>query len=541
MPTVAKERVADRRTLVRMATSRRTLAVAAGQARSTSRSPLDAPAQYVKGVGPARAEQLARLGLHTVEDLLYHVPRRYEDRSHLASIASLVPGQRQATQGAVLALSEKRHGTYQFVAALSDETGVLPAIWFGQRYLRRDIRRGSRLIVYGRVERSGRLQMMVEEFEILTGDDDDTLHTGRIVPMHPATEGLSPRVLRTIIARALDEYLDALPELLPDHIRKQQGLARHQEAVRNLHFPSSMEDAEAAHRRLAFDELLVLQLGVLMRKQAVRVVEKGIRYKRRGGLLAQFVATLPYSLTAAQHRVLGDVTGDLYSPRPMNRLLQGDVGSGKTVVAAAALWLCVGGGCQGALMAPTEILAEQHYLTFRRLLAPLGVRLALVTGSRRRPDRDRIRDALRAGGVAVAIGTHALLEEGVEFARLGLVVVDEQHKFGVLQRAELRQKGEHPDVLVMTATPIPRTLSMTLYGDLDASVLDEMPPGRGVIKTYVRGPEKRPEVYQWVRQQVAGGHRVYVVCPLIEESDKLHAAAAVHPAGRLRPGGIAAG
>jgi ATP-dependent DNA helicase RecG len=295
-----------------------------------------------------------------------------------------------------------------------------------------------------------------------------------------------------------------------------------------------MDDAAAAHRRLAFDELLVLQLGVLMRKHAVRVVEKGIRYKRRDGLLAQFVATLPYSLTAAQRRVLDDVTADLYSPRPMNRLLQGDVGSGKTVVAAAALWLCVGGGYQGALMAPTEILAEQHYLTFRRFLAPLGVRLALVTGSKKRSDRNRIREALAAGEVDVAVGTHALLEEGVEFDRLGLVVVDEQHKFGVLQRAELRQKGEHPDVLVMTATPIPRTLSMTLYGDLDVSILDEMPPGRGAIKTYVRPPEKRPEVYQWVRQQVDGGHRAYVVCPLIEESDKLQAEAAIHLADRLR-------
>lgn len=516
-----------------MPTSRPT-AVATGQARSASRSVHDIPAQYVKGVGPARAEQLARLGLHTVEDLFYHQPHRYEDRSHLATIASLRPGLKQTTQGVVLALSEKRYGKHQFVAALSDDTGVLQAIWFGQRFLRRVIRRGTRLIVHGRIERAGVVQMVVDEHEILTGDEDDTLHTGRIVPMHPATEGLSPRVLRTIIARALDEYLDGLPELLPDQIRVQQGLMGRQEAVRNLHFPASMDDAVAAHRRLAFDELLVLQLGVLMRKQAVRTVEKGSRYKRRDELLAQFVATLPYSLTGAQRQVLDDVSRDLYSPRPMNRLLQGDVGSGKTVVAAAALWLCVGGGCQGALMAPTEILAEQHYLTFRRLLAPLGVRLALVTGSRKKPDRDRIREALAAGEVDVAVGTHALLEEGVEFARLGLVVVDEQHKFGVLQRAELRQKGEHPDVLVMTATPIPRTLSMTLYGDLDASVLDEMPPGRGVIKTYVRGPEKRPEVYQWVRHQVDTGHRAYVVCPLIEESDKLQAEAAMHLAERLR-------
>jgi ATP-dependent DNA helicase RecG len=488
----------------------------------------------VKGVGPARAEQLARLGLRTVEDLFYHQPHRYEDRSQLATIASLRPGLEQTTQGVVLALSEKRYGRHQFVAALSDDTGVLQAIWFGQRYLRRVIHRGTRLIVHGKIERAGVLQMLVEEHEVLTGDEDDTLHTGRIVPMHPATEGLSPRVLRSIIARALDQYLDALPELLPPEIRKQYGLVSRREAVRSLHFPASTDEAVAARRRLAFDELLVLQLGVLMRKRAIHTVAKGIRYAQGDGLLARFVATLPYQLTAAQRRVLDEVTGDLYSPQPMNRLLQGDVGSGKTVVAAAALWLCVGGGYQGALMAPTEILAEQHYLTIRRLLEPLGVRFALVTGGAKRQDRDRIRGALAAGDVDVAVGTHALLEEGVGFKQLGLVVVDEQHKFGVMQRAELRQKGVHPDVLVMTATPIPRTLSMTLYGDLDVSVIDEMPPGRGTIKTYVRGPDKRPEVYRWARQQVDSGHRAYVVCPLIEESDKLQAEAAIHLADRLR-------
>jgi ATP-dependent DNA helicase RecG len=516
-----------------MTTSRLT-AVAAGQARSASRSPLDIPAQYVKGVGPARAAQLVRLELRTVEDLLYHAPHRYEDRSHLATITSLVPGMKQTTQGVVIALSEKRYGAHQFVAAISDDTGVLQAIWFGQRYLRRVIHRGTRVIVHGKVERAGPLQMIVDEHEILTGDEDDTLHTGRIVPMHPATEGLSPRVLRFIIARALDQYLSVLPEVLPDQIRRQYDLVPLQDAVRGLHFPTSMEEAAAAHRRLAFDELLVLQLGVLMRRQALQTVEKGIRYARNDGLLPRFLATLPYALTAAQRRVLDEVAVDLYSPRPMNRLLQGDVGSGKTVVAAAALGLCVGGGCQGALMAPTEILAEQHYLTFRHLLAPLGMRVALVVGGTKRKERDRIRAALGAGEVDLAVGTHALLEEGVEFARLGLVVVDEQHKFGVMQRAILRRKGFHPDVLVMTATPIPRTLTMTLYGDLDVSVLDELPPGRGAIKTYVRGPEKGPEVYRWMRQQVDAGRQAYVVCPLIEESDKLQAEAAVHLADRLR-------
>ena len=533
MGLVAKERVAYRRTLDRMATSRRALVVAAGQARSTPRSTLDAPAQYVKGVGPARAAQLERLGLRTVEDLLYHIPHRYEDRSHLASIGSLVPGQKQATEGVVLALSEKRHGTYQFVAALTDNTGVLQAIWFGQRYLRRIIRRGTRLIVYGRVERAGRMQMIVEEFEILSGDEDDTLHTGRIVPMHPATEGLSPRVLRTIIAQALSQVPGDLPDILPDSLRRRHDFPPLREALKAIHFPTSLAQAEAAHRRLAFDELLILQLGVLGRRRAVQALDKGVRYAGDGTLLQRFVGSLPYDLTRAQRRVLGEILTDLRRPAPMNRLLQGDVGSGKTVVAAAALWLCVGGGYQGALMAPTEILAEQHSLTFRHLLAPLGVRVGLVTGGAVKRERERVRDLLRAGGIDVAIGTHALLEEGVAFARLGLMVVDEQHKFGVTQRAALRTKGFHPDVLVMTATPIPRTLSLTLYGDLDVSVLDEMPPGRGAVRTYVRGPEKRPEIYAWVRKEVGSGRQGYVVCPLIEESEKLQVEAAVHLAERL--------
>lgn len=523
---------------MRMATSRRTLVVAAGQARSTPRSTLDAPAQYVKGVGPTRAEQLERLGLRTVEDLLYHVPHRYEDRSHLASIASLVPGQKHATEGVVLALSEKRHGTYQFVAALSDNTGVLQAIWFGQRYLRRVIRRGTRLIAYGRVERAGRLQMIVEEFEILTGDEDDTLHTGRIVPMHPATEGLSPRVLRTIIAQALSQLPADLPDILPDSLRLRHDFPPLGEALKAIHFPTSLAEAAAAHRRLAFDELLILQLGVLGRRRAVQAVDKGVRYAEDGGLLQRFIGSLPYELTRAQRRVLGEITTDLRRRAPMNRLLQGDVGSGKTVVAAAALWLSVGGGYQGALMAPTEILAEQHYLTFRRLLAPLGVRVGLVTGRAAKRERERVRDLLRAGETDMAIGTHALLEQGVTFARLGLVVVDEQHKFGVTQRAALRTKGFHPDVLVMTATPIPRTLSLTLYGDLDVSVLDEMPPGRGAVRTYVRGPEKRPEIYAWIREQAGAGRQAYVVCPLIEESEKLQVEAAVHLADRLSEGAL---
>jgi ATP-dependent DNA helicase RecG len=493
-----------------------------------------APIQYVKGVGPTRAEQLARLGITTVEDLFYHRPHRYEDRRRLATIAELRFGQKQSTQGTVVALSERRYGTYQFQAALSDSTGVLQCTWFGQRYLRQVIRRGTRLIVFGRVERRDTLVMVVEDFEILTGDEEDTLHTGRIVPMHRATEGLSPRVLRTIVHQALATYADDVPEIVPDEIRRRNGLLERRRAVRLLHFPSTLAEAEAARRRLAFDELLMLQLGVLMRRKGLQQIDKGYRYAVGDATLQDFLARLPFSLTGAQQRVLDEIVRDLRRSSPMNRLLQGDVGSGKTIVAAAALYLAVRGGHQGALMAPTEILAEQHYLTFRRLLEPLGISIALVSGGRGKRDRDTIRDALRTGRVEIAIGTHALLEAGVEFKNLGLMVVDEQHKFGVAQRALLRQKGVHPDVLVMTATPIPRTLTMTWYGDLDVSMLDEMPPGRGAVRTYVRGPEKRADVYAWVLESVREGRQAYIVCPLIEESEKLQVEAAVALADRLR-------
>src|SRR3990170_7583044 len=287
----------------------------------TRSSPLQASVQYVKGVGPARAGHLARLGIETVEDLLYHRPHRYEDRRHLARIADLVPGGKQSTEGTVVAVSEKRYGTYQFFAALSDESGVLQATWFGQRYLRRVIRRGARLIVYGKVERFGALTMTVEDFELLTGDAEDTLHTGRIVPVHPATEGLSPRVLRTIIAQALSAYAGDAPEILPASLRQRRGLLDRGSALRLLHFPETMEEAEEARRRLAFDEFLVLQCGVLLRRRGMHAIDKGFRYAVDPAELDRFVASLPYVLTGAQRRVMDEIVSDMYGAAPMNRLL----------------------------------------------------------------------------------------------------------------------------------------------------------------------------------------------------------------------------
>jgi len=327
--------------------------------------------------------------------------------------------------------------------------------------------------------------------------------------------------------------LEEVPEILPEPIRSRYGFLGIRDAIRALHFPTRQGEEEQGRRRLAFDELLALQLGLLALKLSVAAEEKAARYHPTNGTLKRFETRLPFALTAAQRRVIGEIATDLGRRAPMNRLLQGDVGSGKTLVAAAALSLCVEGGYQGALMAPTEILAEQHYLTFYGLLDPLGVKVGLFVGGTAKREREALQQALRKGAINLAIGTHALLESDVQFRRLGLVVIDEQHKFGVAQRAVLREKGGRPDILVMTATPIPRTLALTLYGDLDVSTIDELPPGRGTIKTHVRGPEKRAAVYEWVRDQVRAGQRAYIVCPLIEESEKLQVEAAVALTERL--------
>jgi ATP-dependent DNA helicase RecG len=294
-----------------------------------------------------------------------------------------------------------------------------------------------------------------------------------------------------------------------------------------VHFPDTVEEGQQARRTLAFAELLELELALLLRRRGVVTATKPHRYREDGGLLEAFLRSLPFSLTSAQRRVIDEIRREMYSPHPMNRLLQGDVGSGKTVVAAAAVVVCAGGGRQAAVMAPTEILAEQHYLTFRRFLEPVGLRVVLLTGGMRKPERDAVLAEVARGEADLVVGTHALLQEDVVFDRLSLVVVDEQHKFGVAQRAALRAKGHEPDVLVMTATPIPRTLALTLYGDLDVSVLDELPPGRQPVRTYHRFPEQRDRVYEFVRREVRAGRQAYVVCPLVEESEKLDASAAV--------------
>ncbi len=494
------------------------------------------PLQYLKGVGPQRAALLARKDLETVEDALFFVPLRHEDRTRLTPFRALTPGQAHTCSGVIVGISPPPPGRsrHPFSVMLRDETGYATASWFGGAYLARVFRRGQRLVLHGKVQRfRGAVTLQNPDYEIVETDDDERLHTGRLVPVYSTTEGLPQRTLRRLMWSIVEQFAPKLPDILPEDLRRRRRLVPLAQAVRDIHFPDSEPALAAAHRRLAFDEFLLLQLGLaILRSRTARA--RGIAMNPPGALAARLRASLPYRLTAAQERVWREIRQDMASPAPMHRLLQGDVGSGKTVVAALAVLTAVEAGYQAAVMAPTEILAEQHLMTFHQLLAPLGVEVALLTSSLRAREREARRTAVAAGDVPCVVGTHALLQEGVEFRRLGLVVIDEQHRFGVEQRARLRAKGEHPDLLVMTATPIPRTLALTLYGDLDVSVLDELPPGRQPVKTVARTEAKRGEIYDFIRRQIAEGRQAYVVYPLVEESEAVDLKAATDMARRLQ-------
>ncbi|MFN3285584.1 MAG: ATP-dependent DNA helicase RecG [bacterium] len=498
--------------------------------------PLQQPVQYVRGVGPRLAQAFARLGIRTVEDLLYHVPRRYEDRSRFATLYGAAHDSFATFRVKVVRLREPQLRSPKKLTEVyvTDGTAVAVAKFWGRRHLDKVLSPGTEIVLWGRVRRErGQIEVESPEFE-RASEEDGTLHTGRVVPVHPATEQLSPRLVRRAVHAALEAFARRIPEPLPDAVRARYRLLPVREALWRVHFPDTVGEGNEARRTLAFAEFLELELALLLRRRAVTTATKPHRYQEDGGLLEAFLNSLPFQLTGAQRRAIEQIRRELYSPHPMNRLLQGDVGSGKTVVAAAAVVVCAGGGHQAAVMAPTEILAEQHYLTFRHFLEPVGVRVALLTGGMRRSEREAVLAEVARGEADLVVGTHALLQEDVVFDRLALVVVDEQHKFGVAQRAALRGKGHEPDVLVMTATPIPRTLALTLYGDLDVSVLDELPPGRQPVRTYHRFPDRRDRVYEFVRQQVQAGRQAYVVCPLVEESERVDASAAVELYERMR-------
>lgn len=499
---------------------------------------LDMPLRFCKGVGPVRARDLARLGLRTVGDLLYYFPRRHEDRRELLPVGRLRPGEVNTVRGVVSVIEERRPrpGLSLLRVGLSDHTGTVWGIWFNQPYRKNQFRRGLTVIFSGRVERRfGEWRMDNPEYEVETGADP--LHVGRLVPVYPLKEGVFQRPLRTLAKEVVDEFAPLVPDILPAGVREGAGLVSAVVALRDMHFPPSAGDLEAARRRLAFEELFVLQLAIALQKRQVRE-RQGIGHPPDGEMLGRFRARLPYRLTAAQERVYSQIRTDMESPRPMNRLLQGDVGSGKTVVAAMAALKAAAAGYQCAFMVPTEILAEQHYQNLVPLLAPLGIAVGLLTGSQAAAERNRVMEAMDKGVPGVYVGTHALIGEGVALPRMSLALTDEQHRFGVRQRATLLEKGLAADVLVMTATPIPRTLALTVFGDLDLSVIDEMPPGRRPVQTHWLPSARRPEAYAFVRQQVQQGNQAYVVCPLVEESDRLQAEAATKLAGDLQEGDL---
>jgi ATP-dependent DNA helicase RecG len=495
----------------------------------------DTELRYLKGVGPRRAAGLSEIGLESVEDLLYVLPFRYEDRRSFARISELRPGARESTLSVEVVsarlIRTRKRGFTIFEAFVADSSGNIRVVWYNQPYLERIMLSERQVVLYGRASINRQSELVLEnpDFEFLEAEDAEGIHTGRIVPVYRKQADLSARVIRQLTHRALaDVDPQTLGDLVPQEIGKRHGILPRSEALRRVHFPERDADLEelierrsAAQRSLAFEEIFLLQLALALKKHGVEQ-ESGIAYDLPDALGTRLAGMLPFSLTAAQSRVLREIGADLKSAHPMNRLLQGDVGSGKTVVALLTLLVAVENGYQGALLAPTEILAEQHNRTIAQLLDNGGIDCptALLTGSLRAAPRRRALEDIRQGRARLVIGTHALFEAGVEFERLGLAVIDEQHRFGVLQRAALAAKGLRPDILVMTATPIPRSLALTLYGDLDLSVIDELPPGRRPIRTVVRMESGRDKVYQGLRGEIEKGRQVYIVVPLVEETAK---------------------
>jgi ATP-dependent DNA helicase RecG len=495
---------------------------------------LGAPVTVLSGIGGKRAESLAQLDVETIGDFIHHYPRRYEDYSQLKTISQLEYGERVSILATVWETSGRRThtGKHLFKAILSDRTGTIEVTWFNQSYLEGRINAGMQLLVSGKVdEYLGRLTMSAPAWEVV-GRTQVT--NARIQPIYPLTEGLTQRQMRRWMRRALSAFADRMPDPLPGDLRHRYGLLTLPRALWGVHLPDSREHLEAARRRLAFEETFYLQLG-LLRQRMVWKSLPGREIQAADDRVKELLAALPYELTSAQQRSLNEMLGDFASGEPMNRLLQGDVGSGKTVVAALLMTLAADEGYQAAMMAPTEILAEQHFKSLSDLLArfPNAPSLGLLTGSTTGEERDAIYAGLADGSLQVVVGTHALIQETVDFQDLALVVIDEQHRFGVEQRGTLREKGYNPHLLVMTATPIPRSLELTVWGHVDVSVLDEMPPGRQPIRTRVLYPRERGRAYTFIQSQVRQGRQAFIIYPLVESSDKIEARAAVDEYERL--------
>src|SRR6476646_8219312 len=484
---------------------------------------LDTPVKFLKGIGERRAELLHRLRIHTAQDLLWHLPHRYIDASAVTPLVRAEVGQEVACIGRVVAqgVVPTRRGLRIFHAVLRDDSGVLECVWPGQAFLDRSFAVGQTLLVSGPVRFYHGRQLAPREYVVLSdGEGDDPLAAGRVLPVYPATEGLSHKIIRSLIDRHLDALSDLADDPVPSAIRAEAGLAPLAEALRAVHRPETALQAEAGRRRLAFDELLDLQLMLIRARAVAKRQRSGVAFTLRRDLTSRLKAALPWELTGDQQRALREITGDMIAPDRMHRLLMGDVGTGKTVVALFAMLLAVENDFQAALMAPTELLAEQHAATLERLLEPLSLRPELLLGRQSTGEKQAVRARLAGGQARLAVGTHALMQESVSFQRLGLVVIDEQQRFGVEQRAALIGKGAAPDVLLLTATPIPRSLALTFYGDLDVSTLRHRPPGRGSVRTAVRTGGQRDRVLEFVRANAESGRQAYVVLPVIEDSER---------------------
>ena len=493
----------------------------------------DDPIQFIKGVGPKKALLLEKLQLTTIEDFLYFLPFRYEDRRQIKNISTLMPGEFATFMAEVLNASVIYMGRRKrvFEVIFQDETGTTRAKWFrfNETYMLGKFKTGEKIIVSGKPtanKRSG-LEIVHPDTERVAGDATISLEIGKIVPVYHTTEGLHQKSMRSILNNVLDIYLPLVEEVIPEDILRRHKLLSRSDAFHQAHFPPSegftTKDLDAfktpAQKRLIFEELFLIQTGLAFKKKHATEIKTGTAFKTRGNLIKRFVKLLPFQLTAAQKRVLAEIMEDLEKEKPMNRLIQGDVGSGKTIVALTALLTAVDNGTQSALMVPTEILAEQHYLNIRPYCEELGIEVALVTGTLKGKERKAIYQDIEEGKTRIIIGTHSLVQKEIQFEKLGLAVIDEQHRFGVLQREAIGKKGDQPHLLIMTATPIPRSLALTIYGDMDVSFLDEFPPGRQPITTNVYYEKYQDKAYALMDAEIKLGRQAFVVCPLIEESE----------------------
>ncbi|MEW5843332.1 MAG: ATP-dependent DNA helicase RecG [Bacteroidota bacterium] len=498
--------------------------------------------QYLKSVGPKRAESFAKIGINTVKDLLFYFPTRYLDRSTILNTVKVVQHAVNGYEGEVTIIGEvvnseihRYHKKQIFKVRFKDASGFFECVWFqGAKYFQNVFHTGEYFAISAKpvLTKYGHLQFVHPDFDrFAEKESKEFFHTGKIIPFYRVPKelketNLGDLSLRRIVHHAVENFAKDISESLPDYIVKEKNLLNIIDTVKNMHFPQDFPSLESARHRMKFEELLYFETMVALRKQLVKVKTKDHVIKTKSDLIKQFLKSLPFELTGAQLKVLSEIRKDIESDKPMNRLLQGDVGSGKTIVALISMLIVVANGYQAVLMAPTEILADQHFKNISGLVERFGIKVSLLIGGQKKLEREKVLREITDGSAQIIVGTHALIEENVHFNKLGIVVIDEQHRFGVMQRSTLVQKGLNTDILIMTATPIPRTLTMSVYGDLDLSVIDEMPLNRKPIKTFLRGENKLPDIYQFIIEKTGDGYQTFLVYPLIEESEKVELKAA---------------